>query len=87
MASCLTDRIQNAVGRPIPLHLYLKVKEDFDRVHGGRVRGDTTEEPAAPQAGTGPKSMLLCDTFGHRDDDVDDDDTFGLAQRVPGMTM
>lgn len=71
------ERIMNAAGRPIPLHLYLKVKDDFDKVHGGRVRGvPDTEEPAAPQVGAGASSLLLCD----------DGDMF-FSQRVDGMTM
>ena len=29
----MPERIMNAVGRPIPLHLYIKCKEDFDKAH------------------------------------------------------
>ena len=77
MSGVLPERILNAVGRTIPLHLYLKVKDDFDKAHGGRVRGvPGKEEPAAPQAGAGATGLLLCD-----------DDIFGIAQRVDGMTM
>ena len=31
----MPERIMNAVGRPIPLHLYIKCKEDFDKAHEG----------------------------------------------------
>ena len=34
----LPDRIMNAAGRPIPLHLYLNCKADFDAVHGGATK-------------------------------------------------
>ena len=63
----MPERIMNAVGRPIPLHLYIKCKEDFDKAHEG-----------APKTQDIEKSLLVMD---------DDADTFGLIQRVDGMTM
>ena len=40
----MPDRIMNAAGRPIPFHLYLNCKADFDAVHGGATK---TQDDAA----------------------------------------
>ena len=40
----MPDRIMNAAGRPIPFHLYLNCKADFNAVHGGATK---TQDDAA----------------------------------------